>query len=60
MFEWLAANLATIVVSLIVLAIVSLVVWKMVRDKKRGKGGCSCGGDCGACGGCHCGNTRHS
>ena len=56
MFEWLAANLATIVVSLIVLAIVSLVVWKMVRDKKRGKGGCSCGGSCstcGACGTCH-------
>lgn len=56
MFEWLAANLATIVVSLIVLAIVSLVVWKMVRDKKRGKGGCSCGGGCstcGACGACH-------
>lgn len=56
MFEWLAANLATIVVSLIVLAIVSLVVWKMVRDKKRGKGSCSCGGSCstcGACGACH-------
>ncbi len=56
MFEWLAANLATIVVSLIVLAIVSLVVWKMVRDKKHGKGGCSCGGSCstcGACGACH-------
>ena len=50
MFEWLAANLATIVVSLIVLAIVSLVVWKMVRDKKRGKGGCSCGESCSTCG----------
>ena len=53
MFEWLAANLATIIVALIVLAVAALIVRQMVRDKKRGKGGCSCGRDCRACGACH-------
>ena len=52
MFEWLAANLATIIVSLVILAAVVLVIRKMIRDKKRGKGGCSWGGDCGSCGAC--------
>ena len=54
MFEWLAANLATIVVALIVLAVAALIVRQMVRDKKRGKGGCSCGRDCGSCGAPSC------
>ena len=52
MFEWLAANLATIIVSLVILAAVVLVIRKMIRDKRQGKGGCSCGGSCGTCGAC--------
>ena len=48
---WLAENLATILVSLAVLAIVTLVIAAMIRDKKKGKsvtcGGCS--GDCAHC-----------
>ncbi len=52
MLEWLAANAATIVISLVILAIVCLIVWKLVKDKRAGKGGCSCGGDCGSCGAC--------
>lgn len=52
MLEWFAANLATIIVSLVILAAVVLVIRKMIRDKKSGKGGCSCGNDCGACGAC--------
>lgn len=55
MFEWLAANLASVIVALVVLAIVGLIVWKLAKDKKRGKGSCSCGGECGSCGACsHC------
>ena len=61
MLEWFAANLATIVVLLVIAALVVFASRKMIRDKRRGKGSCSCGGDCGACGGgCHCGDTRHS
>ncbi len=54
MFEWLAANLASVIVALVVLAIVGLIVWKLAKDKKSGKGGCSCGHTaCGGCGLCH-------
>ena len=53
MLEWFAANLATIVVLLVIAALVVLSTRKMIRDKRRGKGGCSCGGDCGACGACN-------
>ena len=52
MFEWLAANLATIIVALVLLAVVVLVIRKMIRDKRQGKGSCSCGGSCGSCGAC--------
>lgn len=47
MFEWIAANIANIVVILIIAAIVTAVVVKMVRDKRQGKSSCGCG-----CGGC--------
>ena len=39
MFEWLAANLASVIVALVVLAVVGLIVWKLAKDKKSGKGG---------------------
>ena len=35
--------LGTVVVGAILLAIVAAFVWKMISDKKKGKGGCSCG-----------------
>lgn len=47
-------NIATIVVLLVVVAIVGLVVFKLVRDKKRGKTTCSCG-----CGGCPMRDSCH-
>ena len=53
MFEWLAANLASVIVALVVLAVMGLIVWKLAKDKKSGKGGCSCGGECSSCGACH-------
>ena len=43
-------NLPTIIALIVVVAIVGLVIWKMIRDKKQGKGGCSCG-----CSSCSCG-----
>ena len=39
--------MATIIVGGILLAIIGLIIWKMVRDKKNGKS--SCGGDCAHC-----------
>ena len=54
MFAWIIENIATIIVSLILIAIVALIVVKLVSDKKKGKS--SCGGNCAHCamaGSCH-------
>lgn len=46
--------LATIIIaSMIAIAFVAIIV-NEVKKKKSGKGSCSCGGSCGACGmNCH-------
>lgn len=43
--------MGTIVVGAILVIVVGLIIRKMYKDKKNGKG--SCGGNCGKCGGCH-------
>ena len=43
MLEFIAANWATIVVGVVVLAIVVAVVVKLIRDKKQHKSSCGCG-----------------
>lgn len=55
-------NAPTIIVGLIVLVVFAAIVGKGIYNRRHGRGGCSCGGDCGACGGgCRCGETtRHS
>lgn len=45
--------MATAIVGGALVIIVGLVIFKMIRDKKNGKSGCSCGGDCERCKGCH-------
>ncbi len=54
MLNWIIANLATIIICAILVVVVSLVVIKMIRDKKQGKGSCSCG-----CSGCAMSDTCH-
>ena len=41
-------NPGTLIVLLIVAAIVGLILWKMLKDKRAGKS--SCGGNCASCG----------
>ena len=56
MFDWIAANAGTLLVSAVLLALVILAVLKMVRDRKQGKNTCSMGMGCGGCpmsGTCH-------
>lgn len=45
-------NLATILVALAVCGVVVAIIVKAYRNKKSGKGGCSCGGNCGSCNAC--------
>ncbi|MBR5774334.1 MAG: FeoB-associated Cys-rich membrane protein [Clostridia bacterium] len=55
MLGWIASNLASIIILLVVVACIGTVVFKMVRDKKKGKSSCSCG-----CGGCPMSDSCHS
>lgn len=55
MFDWIINNIGSIIVLLAVVAIVTLVIAKMIRDKRRGKSSCSCG-----CGGCAMKDTCHA
>ena len=41
-----------IVIGLLVAVIFFAIVGKGIYNRKHQKGGCSCGGNCGACGGC--------
>lgn len=43
--------MGTVIVSIGLLTVVAVVVLRMRKDKKNGKG--SCGGDCCKCRGCH-------
>ena len=54
MMAWLAENLGTIIISLILAVIVAAIVVSMIRDKKKGKSSCGCDcAHCGSCGSCH-------
>ena len=54
MLDWFAANLGTILISLVLSVIVTLIVVYLLRQKKAGKS--SCGANCAHCamhGQCH-------
>ncbi len=51
---WLAANLATILICAVLIAVVALIIVHMIREKRQGKSSCGCG--CAGCamnGSCH-------
>lgn len=50
MIDWLTANGATIVITLIIIVLALAAMRSMHRQKKKGGG---CNGNCGSCGGCH-------
>ncbi|MDR3312957.1 MAG: FeoB-associated Cys-rich membrane protein [Oscillospiraceae bacterium] len=47
MITWITANLGTLAIGLLVLGVVTAIVVKLTRDKKKGK---HLGCDCGTCG----------
>lgn len=52
MFAWIAKNIGTILICLVLILIVAAIIRSIVRDKKAGKS--TCGGNCSHCGGsCH-------
>ncbi|MBQ7688985.1 MAG: FeoB-associated Cys-rich membrane protein [Clostridia bacterium] len=54
MLSWLSANIGTILITFLLLAVVAIIVIKLRKDKKKGVS--SCGGNCAHCqlaGKCH-------
>ena len=54
MLAWLSANIGTILITLVLIAIVAAVSVYLIKQKKQGK--FSCGSNCAHCamhGGCH-------
>lgn len=54
MLQWIGANLVTILICLVLLAIVTFIIVYLVRQKKQGKSSCGC--NCAHCamhGSCH-------
>lgn len=47
MFAWITTNLATIIIAAVLIAVCTLIIIKLRRDKKKGKTSCGCG-----CSGC--------
>lgn len=54
MGTWLLENIATILISLILLAAVAGIVVKLIKDKKKGNASCGCGcSNCAMSAHCH-------
>lgn len=53
MFSWIGANLSTILILIVLIAIVTFISLSLIRQKRQGKS--SCGGNC-----AHCGAQCHS
>lgn len=43
MLSWLNANISTILIALVLLAVVVWIVCRLFRDRKKGKSSCGCG-----------------
>ena len=56
MLSWIMGNLATILISAVLVLAVCLIIVKMVKDRKQGKSSCGC--DCGSCGACYHGKKE--
>jgi len=50
MLLWLQNNLATILISAVILAVIAAIVLSMIKARKNGKPSCGC--SCSGCSGC--------
>ena len=54
MFTWMMENMATIIISAVLMIMVAAVVVSMARNKRKGKSSCGCG-----CAGCAMNDACH-
>ena len=57
MFQGIAENAGTIIISLALLGLVIGIIIRLRKDKKQGKSSCGC--QCGSCGHCPMAGTCH-
>lgn len=55
MLTWLMENMATIIISAVLVLVVAAIIVSMVRSKRKGKSSCGCG-----CAGCAMNGACHS
>lgn len=61
MLHWISANLGTIVIAGVLLAVIVLISIQLIRDKKKGKSSCGCNcAHCAMAGKCHGGKRQDS
>ena len=61
MLHWISANLGTIVIAGVLLAVIVLISIQLSREKKKGKSSCGCNcAHCAMAGQCHGGARQHS
>ena len=54
MLSWIGANMGSILICLVLLAVVALILRSLLRQKKQGESSCGCGcADCAMHGSCH-------
>ena len=54
MLSWIGANIGSILICLVLLAVVALILRSLLRQKKQGKSSCGCA-HCAMQGACHSG-----
>jgi len=52
---WLGANFPSIIICAVLIAVVALLIYSLIRDKKKGRSSC-----CGGCSGCAMSGTCHA
>ena len=52
---WLSQNIGTILICAVLIAFFALLIWSLVRDRKKGKSSC-----CGGCAGCAMAGQCHA
>lgn len=61
MLHWISANLGTIVIAGVLLAVIVLISIQLIRDKRKGKSSCGCScAHCAMAGQCHGGKRQDS
>ena len=54
MFAWLLENIATVLISAVLVAVVAAIIFSMVKTREKGKSSCGCGcANCPMSGSCH-------